>query len=322
VNPVNPERKALGRGLAALMGDGAVAASAPRAPAPIPTTSVAAPIATPTATAPSPYQVLELKLIEANPEQPRKTFNQSRLEELAESLRERGLVQPILVRKKGEKFQIIAGERRWRAAQLAGLVKIPVVVREAQTESGDDDLASVVENIQREELNAVELSIAYDRLLKKYSFTQEQLAKKLGVSRVSLANTLRLLKLPESVKELIKQGRLSEGHSRALLALEDQKVTEEIAQQVVAQGLTVREVETLVRQKKEISPTNGGKTSSSSIPSQSVISSMAAVEEELRRIFGTKVSIRGAGVRGSIEIVYTGEDSFRRILHQIRAIPG
>lgn len=325
-NPNVPERKALGRGLAALLGEGASAASAPKLIHP--TNNATSPLINKIAqTAPAaivaaaPYQVVAIKDVEANPEQPRKTFQQAKLEELAESLKERGLIQPIVVRKNGEKFLIVAGERRWRAAQIAGLEKIPVIVREKANETGDDDLASVVENIQREELNAIELSAAYDRLLKKFNFTQEQLAKKLGVSRVALANTLRLLRLPESVKELIKQGRLSEGHSRALLSIEDQGAAEEIAQKVVLQGLTVREVETLVRQRKDVantSPANAAGASAKAIAQQN---SMAAIEEELRRLFGTKVSVRGAGVRGSIEIFYTGEDSFGRILHQIRGIP-
>jgi len=324
MNTLPPERKALGRGLAALLGEGAGAASAPKAQntalkSAIPATETTTPVNTPA----GPYQILDIKKVEANPEQPRKSFNQAKLEELAESLREQGLVQPIVVRKNGDKFQIIAGERRWRASQIAGLEKIPVIVREAKDERGDEDLASVVENIQREDLNSIELAMAYDRLLKKYDFTQEQLAKKLGISRVSLANTLRLIKLPESVKDLIRQGRLSEGQSRALLPLEDQKTTEEIAQKVVLQGLTVREVEALVRQRKENTLTSANKSTVGLATSiTSTTARISAVEEELRRIFGTKVSVRGGGVRGSIEIFYTGEDSFHRVMNQIRGIPG
>ncbi len=325
------ERKALGRGLAALLGGEATVPPPAKdeskptqtivnpAKSAIPSfvTNSAAASAASTA-APSPYQILALTEIEANPEQPRKIFNEEKIRELSESIKDRGLVQPIIVRREASTYRIIAGERRFRAAKLAGLEKIPVIVRQDKPEQVDDDLNSIVENIQREDLNALELSIAYDRILKKYSYTQEKLAQKLGISRVSLANTLRLLNLPDTVKQFVKESKISEGHARALLALEKADEMEEMAKHILQSSLSVRDTENLVRMKKLGAAAKAAREAASEAVEESENAPIKMLEEELRRLFGTKAVIHGGGQRGTIELYYTNPDSLNRLLHQLR----
>ncbi len=321
------ERKALGRGLAALFND-------VQSPAP---TSVAASVATGglisrTSERAGPARTLPLAEIEPNPEQPRKHFNDERLAELAESIREQGLVQPIVVRKVADhKYLIVAGERRWRASKLAGLKEIPVFVRDGSHTETDNDLASLVENIQREELNPIELAEAYQRLLDKKTLTQENLSKKLGVSRVAIANTLRLLKLPESVRHLVIEGKIKEGHARALLSLPNESLMGEMAQQIVEGGLSVRDVEARAKdiltpptqeiraQLGSLAPSQGANPANMSPVEEKKSADLLALEEELRQIFGTKVNIKGNGVRGLVEIYYSGSDSLNRLIHLLRA---
>lgn len=315
-NPAPEGRKALGRGLAALLNTG----GSPQGgiPAPAKSSLVESEVAGKMPVG-ERLQVLALDKIEANPHQPRRFFNEERLKELALSLKEQGLIQPIVVRRLGtDKFQIVAGERRWRASKIAGLLEIPVIIREDSKGILDNDLAALAENIQREELNAIELAQAYDRAIKTHQLTQEQLAEKVGVSRASVANTLRLLKLPEDVQKLVVEGKLSEGHSRALLSLQTETEISKMAGDIVTEKLSVRDVESRVRMK----------IIGHTIPSQAPTSVNAdtkkpeilAVEEELRQIFGTKVAIRGGGDRGTLELYYTGSDSFNRILHLIRGL--
>lgn len=287
-----------------------------------------------------PFQKIAIEKISANTEQPRQNFSETKIEELAESIKEQGLIQPIILKKLGEQnYQIVAGERRWRASKLAGLTEIPAIIRdEAHTEE-QHDLASIIENVQRVELNPIELSEAYNRILKKYNQTQEELAKKLGISRVSLANTLRLQRLPGDVKDAIVSGRLTEGHGRALLGLEGEKEIADLANLAIEHKLNVRETELRVRsyieeqKQAKISASNStnsgsqtsysaasGNTSSASSTAQTKSSEILAVEDELRSLFGSKINIRGNKKGGTIEIYYANSDSFNRIIHQLRSL--
>lgn len=302
--------KALGRGLAALINPAIPRANtAPSSGSPA-TSAVKAEI-------PSyaKLELVELSLIEPNPEQPRKIFDPEKLKELSESLREQGLVQPIVVRRKGDKFEIIAGERRWRAAKLAQIEKIPAIIRDDKNTVVQNDLASLVENLQREQLSPLELAAAYERTMNVHQMTQEQLASKIGVSRVAIANTLRLLKLPSEVKEMLAAGKITEGHARSLLSLDDQKQMGEIAQKIVMKTLSVRDVEQEVRTAKILKANQESQAAAEQEKQKN-----AVIEEELRRIFGTKVVVKNHSGRGTIEIYFTGPDSLHRILHQVRAI--
>jgi len=321
------ERKALGRGLAALFND-VQAPSSLHAGA----NSSTGGLVSRTSERAGPARTLPLNQIEANAEQPRKHFNEERLKELSESIREQGLVQPIVVRKiTDNKYVIVAGERRYRASKLAGLVEIPVYVRDASHTETDNDLASLVENIQREELNPLELAEAYQRLLDKKTMTQDALSKKLGVSRVAIANTLRLLKLPESVRPYVIEGKIKEGHARALLSLPTEALMSQLADQIVEAGLSVRDVE--ARTKELLNPPTqeiraqlgnlgnslGTNHANGDVPEAKKSADILALEEELRQIFGTKVNIKGNGVRGIVEIYYSGSDSMNRLIHLLRA---
>ncbi|MBP7845256.1 MAG: ParB/RepB/Spo0J family partition protein [Proteobacteria bacterium] len=312
-----PSGKALGRGLAALLGE----ASSNEATEQI----------VEQAEKEGRLRTLLIDQISPNPEQPRQVFNQAKLEELSESIKEQGLIQPIIVRSVGDNsFQIIAGERRWRASRLAGLLEIPAIVVDKETTQEKNDIAALIENIQREDLNPIELARAYGKMLGQYQITQEQLAKKLGVSRVSLANTLRLLKLPESVKELLQSGRISEGHGRALLMLEKDDEISTLAQRILDENLSVRDVEARVRAgsinppSASIQLTPAG--SNSGVPSQEIAvkqsfqknAHLLALEDELRQRFGTKIQIRGSERKGVIEIFFSGQDSFNRLIHELR----
>lgn len=268
--------------------------------------------------------------IHANAEQPRQYFSDAQLAELAESICEQGLIQPIIVRMiSDQNYQIVAGERRWRACKMLGMAEIPAIIREQDENVEKADLASVIENIQRVDLNAVELADAYAKILKAYNFTQEELAKKLGVSRASVANTIRLQKLPNIVKDLIIQGKLTEGHARPLLTLEKEEDIVSLANEASASNLSVRDVELKVREKIQgplpqgaLVKLNTTQQTSSPIQSESVQKSPEhlAAEEELRGIFGTKVVIRGNVKGGMIELFYSNDDSLHRLLHQLRSV--
>lgn len=281
----------------------------------------------------SEYKVrrLSIESVRPNQEQPRQHFSDARLQELAESICEQGLIQPIIVRAMPDQsYQIIAGERRWRACKMLGMADIPAIVRGEVEQAERSDLASIIENIQRVELNPVELAEAYSKIIKLYDFTQEELAKKLGVSRVSVANTLRLQRLPSFVKDSVVEGKLSEGHARALLALESEDDILALAQEVISQSMNVREVEARVRAKIQGVPVqmpadsskSTGSANGSGVDAKNVAPKspeLLAAEEQLRTIFGTKVQIRGNSKGGVIEIFYSNDDSLNRLLHTLRS---
>ena len=244
------------------------------------------------------------KLI-VNPFQPRKIFNEEALKELAESIKEHGIIQPIVVRKKEKKYEIIAGERRFRAAKLAGLKEVPAIVKE-MTEQQMMEVA-ILENLQREDLTPIEEAEAYSSLIENLNFTQEALAKRLGKSRPHIANHIRLLQLPEDVRKLMNEGVLSMGHGRALLGLKNKGRIAEIAQKVIAQSLNVRQLESLVHQLNE-----GVSHETKEKVKKDVF--VQATESQLREYFGTSVQVKKQKNKGKIEIEFYSEDDLERIL--------
>jgi ParB family chromosome partitioning protein len=244
---------------------------------------------------------LPVSQVRPNPYQPRQHFDTERLQELASSLQTQGLLQPIVVRRQLDGFELIAGERRWRAAHLAGLETIPALVRRA---SDEEVLAlALLENLQREDLNPLEEARAYQRLQTEFHLRQEDVAQHVGKDRSSIANALRLLKLPPVLQEDLEAGRLTMGHARALLALESEEEQLRLRDQILASGLSVRETEGHVRAQKRTPPDGRSK------PAHFVV-----IEETLQRHLGTRVAIRPGRKHGKIEIIYTGEDDLHRLL--------
>src|SRR5260221_2243896 len=275
------KRPALGRGLSALI---------PDAPASAPARSLE----------------IDTDLLRPNKFQPRTHVDDDRIEELSRSIRSHGIIQPIVVRKTGQGFEIVAGERRWRAAQRAGLLKVPVVVRDVP----DDRLLAValIENIQREDLNPIEEAVAYRRLSDEFHLTQEQIADAVGKDRSSIANYVRLLRLPQEVRATLGSGTLSMGHARALLALGDEHAQLRLARDIVARNLSVRETEALVKKAGEPAVATPGKT---------VDVHTRAAEDKLRLVLGTRARIVRKGKGGRIEIDFSSEDELHRIYEQL-----
>ncbi len=279
------KRKVLGRGLSALIPD----VPEPEAPAA-------------NATGGSGGAEVAISALEPNPFQPRLAMDPARLEELTASVRETGIVQPILVRRRGERYQIIAGERRWRAAQAAGLSTVPVTVRDVP--DGRLLELALVENVQREELTALEEAQAFQRLQEEFRLTQEEIARRVGRERSTIANALRLLRLPRELRELVTQGRLDAGHARALLALDRQEDQLELGREAARKGLSVREVErrvALLRAPRK-EPTRSRKDANT-----------RAAEERLRAALGTRVEIARRGRGGQIRLLYTTEAELNRL---------
>ncbi|MCW1929056.1 ParB/RepB/Spo0J family partition protein [Bhargavaea beijingensis] len=247
---------------------------------------------------------IDLKLLKPNPYQPRKVFEEESLKELTESIREHGILQPIIVRKKGRKYEIVVGERRFRASGKAGLESVPAVVRD-MTDQQMMELA-ILENLQREDLNPVEEAEAYKQLMDALGLTQEQLAFRLGKSRPHIANHLRLLSLPEEVRAMLSDGRLSMGHGRALLGLKNKKQIEPVAQKTAADSLNVRQLEALVQRMNEDVPRETKKEKKDIFITEK--------ETELRDFFGTSVNIRKTKNRGKIEIEFFSDEDLERIL--------
>lgn len=268
-----------------------------------------------------PLQV-DVDLLAPNEQQPRLQMDDAKLEELANSIKANGIIQPILVRRTGGTYRIIAGERRWRAAQRAGLMKVPVVIREVAEGSEKQLLElALIENIQRENLNPVDEALAYQRLADEFALTQEQIAAAVGKDRSSVANYMRLLKLPEEVRAELTAGTLSMGHARALLALPDATGQRNAAREVIARGLSVRDAEALIRrlahptQKKGSSVQIAG--SSAEAPQKDVHT--RAAEDRMRFVLGTKVRVVRRGPGGTIEVDFGSEAELNRIYEHITA---
>lgn len=244
--------------------------------------------------------------------QPRKSFNDVSINELAASIKEKGVIQPLVVRRLGEHYQIIAGERRWRAAQRAGLDKLPVVIQDVSEDSALE--IALIENIQREDLNPVEEAEAYQHLIKVFALSQEEVAKRVGKERPTITNALRLLKLPVTIREKLLGGQLSMGHARALLSLDDDEDMDEAARQIMARKLSVRETEKLVKKIKKFT---------GSIPDKKTVKqadpNLDALIDSLAHYFGTQIHIaqKSDGRGGKIEISYQDLNELERILERI-----
>ena len=278
-------RKVLGRGLSALLGDNQTNLSGEE------------------------FLEIELDLIEPNAEQPRTRFTLENLENLAQSIRVNGIVQPIVLRRKGTGFQLVAGERRWRAAQMAGLQKIPAIIKEI----ADEKLLEIalVENIQRQELNAVEEGRAYKKLIDNIGLTQEMVAERVGKSRTVITTFLRLLKLPDDIQNLLEEEKISAGHARALLMTDNIEIQRRVAKSIVELTLSVRETE------KAVKRLNRGDSQILDKKAVTAIldSNVKAAETKLKRFFSTNVKIlpNGKGTGGKIELEYYGETDLNRI---------
>lgn len=244
---------------------------------------------------------LDINMIIAREDQPRKTFDEESLLELANSLNEHGILQPVLVREKGDRYEIIAGERRWRAAQMAGLGTIPAIIR--QLDDAQTGELSLIENLQREDLTAVEEAQAYRQMIERYQYTQEMLAQKIGKSRSHIANTLRILNLPPTILEMIESKQLSAGHARAILSLPGPKEQLAAAREITAKGLSVRETEKKVRTKKTVQEIVFEK------PME-----ILDLEEKLQKHYGTKAEIITLNKGGKIQITYYSDEDLERIM--------
>ncbi|MFT5365831.1 MAG: ParB family chromosome partitioning protein [Candidatus Latescibacterota bacterium] len=262
---------------------------------------------------PSGQMVIEISLgdIEPNPHQPRTEFDPKAVSELAQSIREKGILQPISVRRFGSGYQLIAGERRLRAAKQAELQVVPALVMDIGTDQEMMEL-SLIENIQREDLNPVEEAKAYRMLIEECFLTQEEVAERVGKDRSTVANMLRLLALATDVLEALQTGQISTGHARALLGLDDPELQFAICQQIISQGLSVRRVESLVKAYKDGTVRNPQKTQSYKDPN------ILSLEEDLQRQFGTSVNINRRGQKGKIEIEFYSDDDLNRVLDLIR----
>jgi len=256
--------------------------------------------------------VLEISIydIDPNPDQPRRNFDQESIQDLSKSIKEHGVVQPIIVKpSQNNRYTIVAGERRWRAARAAGLDKIPVIIRDFN----DKEMLEIalIENLQREDLNPIEEAEGINSLIESYGLTQEQVAQRLGKSRPSIANSLRLLKLPKHVKNLLEEGKISTGHARALLALNSHTKMIELADLIVDKSLSVRETENIVKKIKE---EKQKKNKSKTLEKPSFI---LEIENRMEEYFGTRVTIQQGKKKGVIEIEYYSNDDLERIIKMI-----
>src|SRR3982751_3035180 len=256
---------------------------------------------------------IPIDLIDPSPVQPRSHFDERALQELAMSIRENGVVQPVLVRPLGSRYELVAGERRWRAAQVAGLQRIPVVIRDIASDKVLE--LALIENIQREDLNAIEEARAYKNLLETVGLTQESLAQRVGRDRSYITNYIRLLRLPEDLQQLVQEGRLSAGHARTLLGVDEVAIQRRVARRILDKGLSVRETERQIQQLTN----RGGRGSAKARPA--IDRNLKAAESKLRRRLGTRVNILASGSRagGKIEIEYYSDRDLDRFYSLLMA---
>ena len=281
-------KKGLGRGLDALLGDY-------------------------TQPTPEGVQQVDIRRIDTNAGQPRKDFDQEKLQELADSIRQHGVVQPILLRQNGERYVIVAGERRFRAARLAGLEKVPAIVKDLDEAQVME--VALIENLQREDLNPIEEAAAIRFLMQQHDLTQEEVSRRLSKSRPAIANSLRLLSLPEPVQAYLRNGKLQAGHARALAGLQDPEAQAVLADKIVGEGLSVRAAESLAREQGQ-KPPRQKKEPPATDPD------LAAAEASLREWLGTKVSIQGSSQRGRIIIEYYNAELLQGIYDLLRGGEG
>jgi ParB family chromosome partitioning protein len=301
------ERRALGRGLSALIGAPEPEAHGEEVP--------------PSQEAPGQLaqdrRSLATAEIEVNPYQPRRLFKEDKLQELADSIREHGILQPLVVRPLEGRYQLVSGERRLRASQLAGLAEVPVIVRNA-TDAEMLEMA-IVENVQREDINPLEAAVAYRELMAHFGFTQEMVAKRVGKSRSTVANTLRLLGLPEPIQRSLFDGKITEGHARALLGIKDARVQEESWRTLLQTGGSVRVAELQARLAREDERQAKVARETPAAKTPAVDPNLQAVESDLRRHLGTKVTIDRKGHRGQIRIEFYNDEDLQRVLDLLKA---
>lgn len=289
--PRTPKKKGLGRGLDALFADQA------------PVLEKAEAAEEKQKADENSVVYIGIEQIKPNVNQPRKKFNEERIAELAESILKHGIIQPLVVRRSGAFYEIVAGERRWRAARRADLEKVPCIIREFTDE--ENMLIAIIENLQREDLDPIEEANGLNQMIKKFGMTQEEVSKSISKSRPYISNSLRLLKLPEYIQELVSEGKLSMGHARALISVEDPKLQSEICSRIVKDGLSVRDVEKLVAQN-----TRPRRKRAKRVKSPDTI----RAENRLKEIYGTRVSIDSTGKKGSIRLEYYSSDELNRLL--------
>ena len=258
-------------------------------------------------------QMIKITKIEPNREQPRKKFDEDALLELADSIKQFGVLQPLLVQKKGDYYEIIAGERRWRAAKLAGVKEVPVIIKD-YTEKEIVEIA-LIENIQRENLNPIEEAIAYKRLATEFNLKQDEIAERVSKSRQAVANSMRLLKLGEKIQDMVISEEISAGHARALLAIEDAEQRYELALRISAENLSVRDVENIINQMKKTKK----ETEKKPVQNDFIYRDL---EEKMISVIGTKVNVNQKGKgKGKIEIEYYSEAELERIFDLLMSIP-
>lgn len=260
--------------------------------------------------------MLKLDLVQPNKEQPRKTFDEEKINELAESIKNYGVLQPLLVQKNGGFYEIIAGERRWRAAKAAGLKEVPAVLKEYSKQEAME--ISLIENVQRADLNPIEEALGYRQLIDEFGLTQEEIAIRVAKSRVAITNTMRLLKLDEQIQNMLVQGVITSGHARALLSLEDTALQLKAVKEILDKKLSVRETERLVkRMQKEAS----GEKKEEKKPDETLALIYQNLEDRMKSVMGTKVSIHNKDKnKGRIEIEYYSEAELERIVEMIESI--
>ena len=259
-------------------------------------------------------RMMKLSMIEPNREQPRKKFDEDALQELADSIKQYGVLQPLLVSDKKDYYEIVAGERRWRAAKLAGLKEVPVVVRELSTQEIVE--ISLIENIQREDLNPVEEAMAYKRLIDEFHMKQDEIADRVSKSRTAVTNSMRLLKLSKQVQQMVIDEMISTGHARCLISIEDPELQHQLALRIFDEKLSVRETEKLVR---KLLQENNAPQKKINDPVLSAI--YADLADQMKRIFGTKVEIHQRNdQKGKIEIEYYSQDELNRLIELIQSI--
>lgn len=312
-NLKKPQRSALGRGLSALVSSVAPVPVVPAAPTTSPLASVqsanSADIAQQTEiTGGSGVTFLDLQVLEANPSQPRVDFSESEIGELSESIKTLGVLQPILVRPMGATYQIVAGERRFRAATKAGLSQVPVIIRELSDRETLE--VAIVENVQRQNLNPIEEAKGYQRLIDEFSLTAQEVAERVGKERATVANVVRILKLPQQVQDLVREGKLSVGHAKAILTVKEPSAQISLAHKVIAEGLSVRTLESIVG--REVVLDGPRKITVERQPVHAP--QFPEIEERLRNALGTKVTIRKGKQGGAIELHFFSDAELDRLI--------
>ncbi len=293
----------LGRGLEALFSDTSVTEEVSVVQEENDTPEVEA------AEAPAGVRYIDINLIKPNASQPRKVFDESKIKELADSISQHGMIQPIIVRPSSNGYEIVAGERRWRASRKAELKEVPCIIRELSDR--ENMLFAIIENMQREDLNPIEEALAFREMIEQYSLTQSEVSKSLGKSRPYITNALRLLKLPEEVQQMVSEQKLSGGHARAIAGVENEETQIKLASLCVEKGFSVRALENMISElgKKPAKPAKKSKSAD-----------IVSVENELKQILGTKVTIPSNLKKGKIEISYFSQDELERLIEALKTI--